>query len=111
VYVPADAVLCIPMVCLAAAGTFEQSMCASSPVRQSLLMAHALGIQQVVVTISQLDALSEPFSETRYSECCASMAMLLKRVGFDATRVTYVPTSGLRGDNLMATSPAMSWCA
>jgi elongation factor 1-alpha len=49
------------------------------------------------------------YSEERYKECRKEMESLLKVVGYDVSKLQFIPVSGWLGDNLVKPSAKMPW--
>ena len=49
------------------------------------------------------------YSETRYKEVKDTVEKMLKLVGYNTTKVNFIPVSGWKGDNLIKKSENMSW--
>src|SRR6266568_4399038 len=55
-------------------------------------------IKNMIVAINKMDDQTVKYSEERYKECRKELEGLLKTVGFDVSKVPFVPTSGWLGD-------------
>lgn len=69
-----------------------------------------LGVSQLAVVVNKLDTVG--WSEERFREIEKKLGAFLKQAGFRESDVTYVPCSGLAGENLVekSTEPALtSW--
>ena len=49
------------------------------------------------------------YKEERYKEVCEEVSKLLKTVGYDMSKVSMIPVSGWKGDNLAKRSENMPW--
>jgi elongation factor 1-alpha len=49
------------------------------------------------------------YSKARYDEIKAEMCIYLKKIGYNADKVSFVPISGWSGDNLTVKSEKMGW--
>jgi elongation factor 1-alpha len=72
-------------------------------------LARTLGVSQLAVAINKMDDQTVNYGEERYKECKKEMESLLKVVGYDTTKIQFVPVSGWLGDNLVKPSPKMPW--
>lgn len=63
----------------------------------------------MVVAINKMDHSTVNYSESRYYEIKAEISTHLKKVGFNANRIHFVPVSGLLGENLYEPSKLMTW--
>lgn len=93
----------------AAPGEFEAGISAEGQTREHALLAFTLGIRQVIVTINKMDNKNVEFSEGRYQDIVKEATNFLKKTGFKPENVTFVPISGLTGENLTKKSEKMSW--
>lgn len=102
--VRADAAL---LVVSALPGEFEAGFLLEGQTKEHARLAQSLGITQMVVVVNKLDAFpQEPFSRARFDEIEGHVRPYLTSIGFDDARVSFVPVSAMRGDNLSAASPA-----
>eukprot|EP00742_Colponemidia_sp_Colp-10_P004092 GILJ01004367.1.p1 GENE.GILJ01004367.1~~GILJ01004367.1.p1 ORF type:complete len:612 (-),score=99.96 GILJ01004367.1:226-2061(-) len=89
-------------------GEFEAGFEANGQTREHALLVRSLGIQQLIVAINKLDALG--WSESRFEEIVGRLAPFLKQSGFKDKLVTFIPVSGLTGENLIQRSDqGLSW--
>jgi elongation factor 1-alpha len=87
-------------VCSAKEGVQEQT-------KEHIFLIKVLGVQQVVVAINKMDAVN--YDKAKYDEVKGSMEKLLKSVGFDTTKIPFVPVSAYIGDNVAKKSDKMPW--
>lgn len=57
------------------------------------------GVSQLAVAVNKLDTVS--WAEERFTEIISKLKQFLKQAGFKDKDVTYVPCSGLSGENLI----------
>lgn len=57
-------------------------------------------MQKLVVVVNKMDEPSVLWSEARWSEICTKLEPFLEKSGYSSKDVTYVPISGLTGDNI-----------
>uniref|UniRef100_A0A1A9W551 Tr-type G domain-containing protein n=1 Tax=Glossina brevipalpis TaxID=37001 RepID=A0A1A9W551_9MUSC len=79
-------------------GEFESGFELGGQTREHALLVRSLGIQQLGVIINKLDTVS--WSKERFDEIVQKLRTFLKQAGYRETDVTYVPCSGLTGENL-----------
>lgn len=70
-----------------------------------LYLASLLGIKNLVVTINKIDTAS--YSEETFNSIKDEMAKILKSFGYE--KLSFVPVSARKGDNVMALSEATPW--
>ncbi|KAF9876363.1 elongation factor tu gtp binding domain protein [Colletotrichum karsti] len=88
-------------------GAFEKGL--KGQTREHALLLRSLGVQRVIVAVNKLDMVG--WSKDRFEEIQEQVTGFMKGNGFQLKNVTFVPISGLNGDNLV-TRPddeALSW--
>ncbi len=77
--------------------------------REHILLAHTLGVSQMIVAINKMDSTSpQQYDEQRFNEVKNETMAYVKNVGYkDAVAV--VPISGWFGENLVERSENMPW--
>src|SRR3989344_1104034 len=88
------------VVCSAKEGVQEQT-------KEHIFLIKVLGVGQVVVAINKMDSVG--YDKVKYEATKADVEKLLKSVGYDISKVQFVPTSGYVGDNVAKKSDKMSW--
>eukprot|EP01022_Parablepharisma_sp_SALTPOND_P009034 TRINITY_DN1376_c0_g1_i5.p1 TRINITY_DN1376_c0_g1~~TRINITY_DN1376_c0_g1_i5.p1 ORF type:complete len:513 (-),score=25.97 TRINITY_DN1376_c0_g1_i5:95-1633(-) len=99
-----DAVL---MVVSAVHDEFEAGIAKSGQTQSHALIAHTMGIKNVIVAVSKMDLAG--WSQERFEAIQKDMTALLGEFGFNLSGIAFVPISGLLGDNILEPSPKMSW--
>ena len=90
-------------------GEYEAGTNPGGQTREHAFLAKTLGVDQVVVAVNKMDDASVDWSEQRYEEVKDGVSRLLKMVGYDVSKINFVPTSGWTGDNLYNKSDKMPW--
>jgi elongation factor 1-alpha len=90
-------------------GEFEVGVGPGGQTREHAYLARTLGVSQLAVAINKMDDQTVNYGEERYKECKKEMESLLKVVGYDTSKVQFVPVSGWLGDNLVKPSAKMPW--
>ncbi|XP_044749379.1 HBS1-like protein isoform X1 [Coccinella septempunctata] len=80
-------------------GEFETGFDYGGQTREHALLVRSLGVTQLAVAVNKLDTVS--WSQGRFDEIIDKMKSFLKQAGFKESDVTYVPCSGLTGQNLV----------
>ncbi|XP_076320106.1 translation elongation factor EF-1alpha (GTPase) HBS1 [Tachypleus tridentatus] len=80
-------------------GEFETGFETGGQTREHTLLIRSLGVSQLAVAINKLDNVN--WSQDRYNFIKTKLGGFLKQAGFRETDVTYVPCSGLTGENLI----------
>ncbi|MEM3440085.1 MAG: translation elongation factor EF-1 subunit alpha [Candidatus Bathyarchaeia archaeon] len=100
---------CAILVASSKKGEFEVGIGPGGQTREHAYLARTLGVGQLVVAINKIDDPSVNYSQERYEECKKELQGLLKVVGYDVSKINFVPTSGWVGDNLVEPSPKTPW--
>jgi len=90
-------------------GEFEVGVGPGGQTREHAYLARTLGVSQLAVAINKMDDQTVNYGEERYKECKKEMESLLRVVGYDTSKIQFVPVSGWLGDNLVKPSPKMPW--
>uniref|UniRef100_H2YEZ2 Tr-type G domain-containing protein n=1 Tax=Ciona savignyi TaxID=51511 RepID=H2YEZ2_CIOSA len=88
----------------ASTGEFEAGFGIGGQTREHALLVRSLGVSQLAVAVNKLDTLN--WCQKRFKEILEKMRQFLKQAGFKESDVTYVPVSGLLGENLTAKATA-----
>ncbi|BFZ56609.1 hypothetical protein PYCC9005_003656 [Savitreella phatthalungensis] len=83
----------------ASRGSFEAGFENGGQTKEHAILIRALGIQKVVIAINKLDSMD--WSRERYIDIETQLSVFLKAVGFESKSLTYVPCSGLTGENVI----------
>ncbi|XP_014615382.1 PREDICTED: HBS1-like protein isoform X2 [Polistes canadensis] len=82
-------------------GEFETGFDSGGQTREHALLLRSLGVSQLAVVVNKLDTVN--WSKERFNEIVDKMSVFLKQAGYRET-ITFVPCSGLSGENVV-TSP------
>lgn len=80
-------------------GEFETGFDYGGQTREHALLPRSLGVTQLAVAVNKLDTVS--WSQDRFEEIVQKLKVFLKQAGFRDADVTFVPCSGLTGQNLI----------
>ncbi len=100
----ADAAL---LVISAKQGEFEAGVGATGQTREHIFLIKVLGVTQIVVAINKMDTID--YGEERYKKVKEETEKLLKTVGYDTSKMLFIPTSAWEGDNVGKKSEKMKW--
>jgi elongation factor 1-alpha len=75
--------------------------------REHAFLSRTLGVGQMTVALNKMDDSS--YSEARYKEVKETVEKMLKLVGYNTTKINFIPVSGWKGDNLVKKSENMPW--
>ena len=90
-------------------GEYEAGTNPGGQTREHAFLAKTLGVNQMVVAVNKMDDASVKWEQQRYEEVKDGVSRLLKMVGYDPSKIHFVPTSGWTGDNLVNKSENMPW--
>ncbi len=97
------------LVVSAREGEFEAGMSPEGQTREHAILARTMGINQLIVTVNKMDATQPPWSEQRYKKIVEILSKFLKSIGYDPSKIPFIPVSAWTGDNLIERSPNMPW--
>jgi len=100
---------CAILTVSAKKGEFEVGVGPGGQAREHAYLARTLGVGQLVIAISKMDDATVNFGQERYEECKKELESLLKVVGYDPSKLHFIPVSGWTGDNLVKRSEKMPW--
>ncbi len=100
---------CAILTVSARKGEFEVGVGPGGQAREHAYLARTLGVNQLAVAITKMDDDTVKYSQARYEECKKELESLLKVVGYDTSKIAFVPVSGWTGDNLAKQSDKMPW--
>ncbi|KAE8746118.1 hypothetical protein FOCC_FOCC007244 [Frankliniella occidentalis] len=80
-------------------GEFETGFESGGQTREHALLVRSLGVSQLGVVVNKLDTVG--WSQERFEEITAKLSAFLRQAGFKESDVTYVPCSGLTGENMV----------
>ena len=75
--------------------------------REHAFLSRTLGVSQIVVALNKMD--DSAYSEARYNEVKEIVEKMLKLVGYNLAKISFIPVSGWKGDNLVKKSENMQW--
>jgi len=100
---------CAILVVSAKKGEFEVAIGPGGQAREHAYLARTLGVAQLMVAITKMDDPTANFKQERFEECKKELQELLKVVGYDPSKINFIPVSGWTGDNLFKRSEKMTW--
>lgn len=75
--------------------------------KEHITLVKTAGITQIIVCLNKMDQIN--YDEKRYKEVKAEVEKLMKMMGFDTSKIPFIPTSGYKGDNIVKKSENMAW--
>eukprot|EP00831_Metopus_contortus_P025234 TRINITY_DN217_c0_g2_i2.p1 TRINITY_DN217_c0_g2~~TRINITY_DN217_c0_g2_i2.p1 ORF type:complete len:458 (-),score=77.47 TRINITY_DN217_c0_g2_i2:26-1399(-) len=97
------------LVIASGTGEFEAGISAEGQTREHALLAFTLGVRQMIVLVNKMDCESTMWKQSRFDEIKAEVSTYLKKVGYNPDKITFVPISGWKGDNMTEPSENMPW--
>jgi len=92
-------------------GAFEAGISKDGQTREHALLAHTLGVKQMIVGVNQMDTVD--YKEDRYNEIKSEVTTYLTKVGYKVDNpknpIHFVPISGFQGENMISKSDKMGW--
>ena len=91
----------------ASTGSFESGL--KGQTKEHALLVRSMGVQRIIIAINKLDTVQ--WSEDRFNEISQQVSAFLTSAGFLQKNITFVPCSGLTGDNIVrpVSDPLASW--
>ncbi|UKZ80944.1 hypothetical protein TrVFT333_008709 [Trichoderma virens FT-333] len=78
-------------------GAYEKGL--KGQTREHVLLLRSLGVQRLIVAVNKLDMVG--WSQDRFKEISEEVSGFLTGLGFQEKSVTFIPISGLNGDNIV----------
>jgi elongation factor 1-alpha len=88
------------LVCSAKEGIQEQT-------KEHVFLIKVLGVKQVIAAINKMDAVN--YDKAKFEATKTELSKLLQTVGYDVSKIQFIPVSGYVGDNVYKKSTNMSW--
>ncbi len=100
----ADAAL---LVVSARPGEYEAGIGPQGQTREHLFLVRTLGVSQIIVAVNKMDVVN--YDQKRYEQIKTELSKLLKLLGYDPSKVPFIPVSAIKGDNIKDRSPNTPW--
>ncbi len=75
--------------------------------KEHVFLCRTLGVQQLIVAVNKMDM--KDYSEDVFNKIKADVEALLKTVGYDPSKVNFIPIASLPGDNVVKKTDNMPW--
>ncbi|MCX6748058.1 MAG: translation elongation factor EF-1 subunit alpha [Candidatus Pacearchaeota archaeon] len=75
--------------------------------KEHLWLLRTMGVEQIAVIINQMDTVK--FDEAKFNKVKTDLSTLLKAVGINPEKTTFIAASGFKGDNVAKKSTNMAW--
>jgi len=100
---------CAILVISTKKGEFEVGVGPGGQAREHAFLARTLGVNQLIVVLTKMDDATVNYAKERFDECEKEVKSLLTAVGFDVSKIKFIPVSGWKGDNLVKLSEKTAW--
>jgi len=88
------------LVVAAAEGVMAQT-------KEHVFLSKTLGVNQLIVAVNKMDTVK--YDEAKFKGVKDDVSKLLKTVGYDTSKIQFVPLASLVGDNVFKKSENMPW--
>lgn len=75
--------------------------------KEHVFLARTLGVDQLIVAINKMDM--KNYDQKVFDKIKADVETLLKTVGYDPSKITFLPEAAFPGDNVYKKSDKMAW--
>jgi elongation factor 1-alpha len=75
--------------------------------KEHVFLSRTLGVNQIIVIVNKIDVVK--FDEAKFKAVKEQTEALLKTVGYKVEDILFIPTSGLKGDNVFNKSESTPW--
>lgn len=88
-------------------GKFESGL--KGQTKEHALLVRSMGVQKIIVAVNKMDTVL--WDKSRFEEIEQQLSSFLTTAGFQAKNISFVPCSGVHGDNITRRSenPHASW--
>ncbi|KAK6346609.1 Hsp70 suppressor, GTPase facilitates ribosomal subunit dissociation [Orbilia brochopaga] len=80
-------------------GEFEAGFNIRGQTKEHALLVRSMGVQRIIVAVNKLDLLH--WDQDRFDEIRQQMTQFLTTAGFQSKNMSFIPCSGLTGDNIV----------
>jgi len=74
---------------------------------EHLWLLRTMGVKNICIAVNKMDMVN--YDEAKFNKVKEDVGKLLKGVGIDPEKTTFIACSGLKGDNIVKKSENMSW--
>jgi len=75
--------------------------------KEHAFLIKVLGVKQVIIAINKMDAVD--YDEAKFNAVKGDVEKLLKSIGYDTSKIPFLPVSAWKGDNVAKRSENMGW--
>lgn len=95
------------LVISARKGEFEAGFEKEGQTREHAQLAKSLGVQKLVVIVNKMDECK--WAKSRWDEIQSGLDPFLRKTGYSAEDVVYIPIAGLTGENIQTKTDKCNW--
>ncbi|KAL5720117.1 translation elongation factor EF-1 alpha [Ranunculus cassubicifolius] len=100
---------CALLIIDSSTGGFEAGISKDGLTREHAHLAFNLGVKQMICCCNKMDSTTPKYSKARYEEIIKRVSSYLKKVGYNPDNITFIPISGVEGDNMIERSTNLDW--
>lgn len=89
------------------AGEFESGFIMDGQTKEHTILAKNFGVERLCVVINKMD--KEDWSESRFDEIKRQLTEYLGEIGYELSKVDFIPISGLEGTNVVNKKNIPNW--
>lgn len=97
------------LVISARKGEFEAGFEKEGQTREHIQLVKSLGVQKLVIIVNKMDEPSVKWNKKRYDEIQENLLPFLINTGFREEDLSWIPISGLNGDNITEKTDSCDW--
>ncbi len=75
--------------------------------KEHIFLAKTQGVGQLIIAVNKMDV--PKFEEKRFNEVKEEVGKVLKSVGYDPTKIQFIPVASYLGENIVKKSDKMPW--
>ncbi len=74
---------------------------------EHLFLCKTMGVQQIAIAVNQMDSVN--YDQAKYEKVKEDVSKHLRSAGYDPSKISFIPISGLKGDNITKKSVNLKW--
>jgi len=101
---------CAALVISAKKGEYESGFEGEGQTREHAQLARSLGVEKLIVIVNKMDEESVQWSQDRYNDIVKGVSpFLVENCGYKREDLTFIPISGLSGENVDKLGTSGTW--
>ena len=97
------------LVISAKKGEFESGFAKGGQTTEHIILSKTLGIKKLIIVINKMDEVSVKWNKDRFLEIKKELSPFLMQIGYNPDTTTWIPISGLLGENICKQSEFIKW--